>query len=292
MYRPTTSANSSASSSLPYERHPTYYLPDGSICLLLQKDCILYRVFSSVLMRASGTFETLLSLKAEDPEEGKKDSNPIVLPGIERREFDFLMAYMIDNEFPEANEEGLIALLNLTTFFEMDRHKARVKAAILRLTEFRPGLQYHLGIKNAIPEWTEAGFRRLVAAPLDTVTWTDIERMGLEAFTSVVRTKHEIDKHRRLVAFWPPNPVFAPSCSINMRCEISWKREWWGVVAKHLLHPEDGLAGAELVEALQGAEVVGMCYACKDLTVASVSESGVLTREDVLIADVIRDMLP
>lgn len=57
---------------------------------------VLYRVFQSVLQRASGCFDTMLSLKAEDPLEGKDDQHPIVIPCVSQHDFDYLMAYIID----------------------------------------------------------------------------------------------------------------------------------------------------------------------------------------------------
>lgn len=178
----------------------------------------------------------------------------------------------------------------------MGRHREKTIAAILRLTEFRPALQYHLGLKNSIPEWTATGFRGLMALPFESLAWADIERMGLVPFTTVIQTKHAIEQHHKRVAFWPAEPVLASTCDSSIRCAVRWRLDWWNKVAKHLLHPDPdaglSLQGGALVQALEDAEIDGMCLACKALTMEKVKRSGVLTTwEDTMVEDVIQRML-
>ena len=56
---------------------------------------VLYNLNRSYLELDSGLFQTMLSLRPEDALEGHSDTSPVVIPGINAREFDWFLDYQL-----------------------------------------------------------------------------------------------------------------------------------------------------------------------------------------------------
>lgn len=194
------------------------------------------------------------------------------------------------SRFSNTDEDALVALLNLATFFEIESARIHAFTLLPTLPSFRPALQLQLGIRNAIPEWVETGFRALVEKPLDTFTGTDIELLGSHLYVHITMTKYAIEEHRRGLAFIHPDPIHDISCLNELRCELAWKQEWWNGVAKHLLHPDAPATGPTILEELDSCTILDMNDTCKALTASWVRSSGVLTRDESIMEEAVRSL--
>lgn len=181
--------------------------------------------------------------------------------------------------------------MNLGHFFQYDAAQADARLALERLNTFRPSRKFVLGLRNNIKEWIKDGFRSLVALPYVELTWAeDIEPMGLHAYHAVVSTRFAIDAHRRLISYIPPPVQHDPTCTYDIGCNVGWKQEWRNKVAMHLMHPDEALTGAVVLNWLEDVEINDVHKPCKEATVRRLREDRVLTREEEIVAQTLREL--
>ncbi|TFK84418.1 hypothetical protein K466DRAFT_665180 [Polyporus arcularius HHB13444] len=265
------------------QHHPTYYFFDGNIVILLSASNMLYRLHRSYLVLDSGCFDTMLSVRPEDLQEGLSDSHPVVIPDITCEEFDWFLDFQIRHILP-TDEVALTALLRLGHFFQYEAAQRAAQEALDRLPTFSAVSKYVLGVRHGIQIWAHDGFKALVASTAVCLpTLEEVERMQLPLYHTLVDTRFRIDAHRRSIAYTIPPVQHASTCPDRLDCELGWKREWRYKVASHLMHPEDALPGHEVLALLGRVEINDVHPACKERMIQRIRQAGIMTHEDVIV---------
>ncbi|TFK53214.1 hypothetical protein OE88DRAFT_1734152 [Heliocybe sulcata] len=115
---------------------------------------------------------------------------------------------------------------------------------------------------------------KAIGDALDEITGNIAHLMGPNAFYILTQTHTHIKNHLTGLAFYPPDPIVSLQCWQPGKCSEGWVLYWWQSVTKHLLHPDSGMSGAEILEALEKVKIPGMCCSCQTENVDWVKESG------------------
>ncbi|KAF8435973.1 hypothetical protein L210DRAFT_3549710 [Boletus edulis BED1] len=126
------------------ERHPEYYFDDGMAHFLISEPTrqTLYRLYPGLLTLRSSVLKSLFSLPQpggqQSAREGTCDENPIVLHGIIRREFDYLLAFLSGGYAGEQHREEFL-ICTQPAFRDL---LSRPLSSISRAEACRMGLEY------------------------------------------------------------------------------------------------------------------------------------------------------
>ncbi|KAF8128142.1 hypothetical protein EV363DRAFT_1340831 [Boletus edulis] len=282
------------------ERHPEYYFDDGMAHFLISEPTrqTLYRLYPGLLTLRSSVLKSLFSLPQpggqQSAREGTCDENPIVLHGIIRREFDYLLAFLSGGYAGEQHrEEFLISVLKLSDFFEITHGSQYAITELSRLESFDASLKLQLGRQYRVDHWVEPAFRDLLSRPLSSISRAEACRMGLEYFYILAHTKSLVEGSCRSIAYTAPPHVQPPICTTPSRCEASWKEEWWNGIARQLLHPYDPSCGHEILAWLDDAEIPGLCAACKEATISELKDKqmDVLFQEEEVVNTAVMEIM-
>ncbi|KIJ63929.1 hypothetical protein HYDPIDRAFT_28830 [Hydnomerulius pinastri MD-312] len=280
-----------------HEEHPEYFLKDGTVYILIPERArqTLYRLYPGLLALRSSVFKSLFSLPRSEngkDAEGMCAENPIVLYGIVRREFDYLLDYLFGG-YPgeEYREEFLISVLKLSTFFEITHGSEYAVTELTRLSPFDPALQLQLGRQYRVDHWVEPAFRILMSKPLSAFTSLDATRMGLQYFHILAQTKALIEDERRAIAYTEFPLVNHWTCTTPLHCAATWRDEWWNGIVRQLFHPDAPLPLREILVVLEDVEIPGVCAACQRGTVSKLKESGVFLREEDMICTAVQQIM-
>ncbi|KAJ7916414.1 hypothetical protein B0H13DRAFT_1551135, partial [Mycena leptocephala] len=255
-------------------QHPEYYFPDGSA--IFQQPGLLYKLHSSVLGSRSGVFSTMFSLPRgpnTDPRvrnEGSSDSDPIKLPyTVSQLHFDNLLCYLYKGPTMHPKTDAfLVSVLNLSTFFEIDDGVAHaVQAFEMKGRDFDPVLQFELARRYRVDHWIKPAFERLMELPMTDLDMVLIDRLGQAGYSWLVKTKANIDKHRKQFTFGTPVIQNDPDCKVSAYCGAAWYREWNTKVPKLVHHPEAHVSLINVLKQLANTEITGLCNACQKRTV-------------------------
>lgn len=104
--------------------------------------------------------------------------------------------------------------------------------------------------------------------------------MGPDAFYILSQAHTAIRDHLNILAFYPSDPIESVRCFRPGRCTEAWISQWWQGVAKHLLHPDSGKSGREILGMLEEVSIPGMCRNCQKENVDWVKQTGVMTKAD------------
>lgn len=109
--------------------------------------------------------------------------------------------------------------------------------------------QLQLGLAYTITHWIRPAIQTTMTRQLSSFTLTEIEEIGIVAYSSITRGKELIERERKLLAAYPPirtDAVHDPGNVVEKRagcyirdCNEVWKELWWWHVARRLLHPVD-----------------------------------------------------
>ncbi len=183
-----------------------------------------------------------------------------------------------------------MAVLKLSTFFVIEDGRDFATRHLPQLSSFRPSLQIQLARNYRIDHWLEPAFRQLLSVPLQRLSETEADEIGFFVYRLVTITKAKIDDHRRILAFSPAEVINSVNCKTPERCGNAWRHEWWGSLAKQLLHPEVPLGGQELADQLYKAKLEHMCNGCFRLTMQSMREHNALRREAVFANEAVTEL--
>ncbi|KZT30297.1 hypothetical protein NEOLEDRAFT_1054748 [Neolentinus lepideus HHB14362 ss-1] len=273
--------------------HKQFYYKDGSFRVQLGN--ILYNLHLSLLADRSLVFRNMLTMPLPEGmvAEGQSDENPMVLhPSIQPEEFDILMDYFFKGRntgIPSLHY--LTVLLKLSTMWEIEDGRDYVIDMFPKRPDFTPALQFHLGYTYHITTWVEPAFRKLLAMPFSKITEEIAHLMGPDAFYILSQTHTRIKTHHSILAFYPSDPIHSIECLRSGKCEQAWATEWWQGVAKHLLHPDLGKTGGEILEMLESVRIPGMCIDCQRANMEWVKDTGVMTRADDFIEEAVAQIV-
>ena len=203
------------------------------------------------------------------------------------RLLELLPSWFLINSSRSQVEATLRSLLRMAVFFEMDDMGDYAFNTLGSLPGLSPVVQLEVGLLHDIEEWIHAGFRRLVIqVPIQRLQLADFDVVGLRVFFVLAQTQADVELYRRQVCYGVPKMVYSARCPFNAGCRISWKQEWWGGFAKHLLNP-DPLVPRQtpqgLLTKLFDVDISYLCTECKKLTIQAALDHPACNGEDQII---------
>jgi hypothetical protein len=181
-------------------------------------------------------------------------------------------------------DDFLISVLKLSTFFQIQDGIAHaVQEFELKGRGFDPALQFELARRYRIDHWIEPAFHRLMEIPLTDLDMPLMDQMGHPGFFWLVKTKAEVEKHRKQFTFDTPTIVNDPGCDTPAVCGLVWSREWNTDVPKIVHHPDVQTSLVDLLNSLRDTEITGLCDACRKRTVSWIWGTGYATVEGDLV---------
>ncbi|EPQ57570.1 hypothetical protein GLOTRDRAFT_127923 [Gloeophyllum trabeum ATCC 11539] len=234
-----------------------------------------------------------LPTPAHGVQDGQSDDQPLVLPScINEKEVDHIFRYLFKGWSNEnASEEELIAILKLSHMWEItDAHNYAIQM-LNKSTVSNPALRFHLGCTYQVYDWIEPAFRELMSMPVHAITRPMAHLIGPNAFYAIANTHAQIAEHRLVLAFYPSPYIEDVSCFTSEQCRQAWTTQWWQGLAKHLLHPDAGRNGRQILDMLETVRIPGMCQGCQDLNVSWVKQREALTRDEEMFEETIADIV-
>jgi len=283
------------SACIPRERHPEYYFADGTVHFLILETTqhTLYKLYPGLLSLRSPVLQTLLSLPRQSGStEGTCDGNPIILYGVDRRDFDYLLTFLSGGYAGEENhQEYLISVLKMSAFFDIREGFQYAVAELNRLTPLSPAHKLQLGRQYRVDQWITPAFQDLMSRPLSSITRVEASQMGLDFFYLLAHTKTKIEENYRAIAFTEPSFMPSVDCEAPAQCTVIWKDEWWNGIARHLLHPEVPTRGEDIIALVDETDIPGICTNCKEMLVLKIRQSPALRYENRMLVDALRDAM-
>ncbi|EPQ54932.1 hypothetical protein GLOTRDRAFT_94304 [Gloeophyllum trabeum ATCC 11539] len=158
-------------------------------------------------------------------------------------------------------------------------------------TVSNPALRFHLGCTYQVYGWIEPAFCELMSTPVHAITRPMAHLIGPNAFYAIANTHAQIAEHRLVLAFYPSPYIEDVSCFTSEQCRQAWTTQWWQGLAKHLLHPDAGRNGRQILDMLETVRIPGMCQGCQDLNVSWVKQREALTRDEEMFEETIADIV-
>jgi hypothetical protein len=172
--------------------------------------------------------------------------------------------------------ERLIAILKLSTFYDIEDGRDYAIINLDACSDLRPATRLHLARNYRVGQWIYPGFQQLVSVPVLSLTRQDIEAIQTQTFIVLVKTKARVDCHRLTCAVKAPPVVHGDGCIGQEDCERAWQNAWWGEagrpgVAIALIHPDLALSGREILKKLNNLQLTWhMDVSCQALTISKV----------------------
>jgi hypothetical protein len=188
-------------------------------------------------------------------------------------------------------EDFIVSVLEVSNFLDIPDGKEWAIKELPGLATFSPILQLELAWKYRIDQWIEPAFRALMNIALQDINIDEAARIGLPFYNILVRTKFQIEDHRRTIAFVAPTVNKHFMCDTPSMCPHAWAAEWWNGLARQLLHPDTPLTGCQVSDGLDSVQIPGMCSSCQDRTISWVKMTGVLTREENLVDEAVQELM-
>jgi hypothetical protein len=179
----------------------------------------------------------------------------------------------------------------MSVFLEIDDGREWAVEHLPRHPDFTPSLQIYLARLYGIDHWVEPAFRQLMSTPTTDLSTLDAERIGLAYYHILIKTKAQIDQHRRSVAFSAPDAVNDPFCVTAAACTVSWISEWWRGLAPQLLHPDAALTEQEILSCFDQVMIPGMCDSCQAMSIDWVKAREVFMQEEKIMAEAVKEVM-
>ncbi|KAJ7883185.1 hypothetical protein B0H14DRAFT_3750143 [Mycena olivaceomarginata] len=266
--------------------HPQYYFSDGSAIFQLCPDGqpgLLYKLHASVLGFRSAIFKTVFSLPRgpnvhpDIRTEGASDSKPyqVAVDAQSARLRPLIVLYLLGTNYASETDDFLISVLKLSTFFQIQDGIAHaVQEFELKGRGFDPTLQFELARRYRIDHWIEPAFHRLMEIPLTDLDMPLMTRWGIPGFFWLVKTKAEVEKHRK--QFLSTHPQSSMTRAAIHRLSAVW----YGLIVHH---PNVQTSLVDLLNSLRDTEITGLCDGCRKRTVSWIWGTGYATVEGDLV---------
>ncbi|KAF8632432.1 hypothetical protein AX15_001876 [Amanita polypyramis BW_CC] len=177
-------------------RNEEYYLED----IIFQVEDQLFKVHRHMFVQLSVVFRDMFTIPVPGGVEadGSSDKQPLVLEGIEKKDFVLLLRCLYPLNFQGDLESSFSleewrSVLKLAALYEMDKIKAFAVKKMTPLLTGSPSLQIHLAKVYDIKEWLAPGLVRLVnhVRPLDE---EDVKLIGLSDALKVCSLRDKITR--------------------------------------------------------------------------------------------------
>ncbi|KAJ7912801.1 hypothetical protein B0H13DRAFT_2327014 [Mycena leptocephala] len=198
-----------------------YFYKDGSVYIKPHNSSVIYCVWGSCLAKFSEFFNDLLSLANPNPTispsggsgadckmekkpvetarkkaeesggDGKSEGSPLWTQPTEAA-----FEVFLECVFSELGQDVLktrpvafwVIALEMADFFGAPLVTRSAKRGLSACKDFDPILRLQLAIRYAITEWINPAFRRLIYAPLSSLTSAQIEQLGFHAYVILAKT--------------------------------------------------------------------------------------------------------
>ena len=158
--------------------------------------------------------------------------------------------------------------------------------------DFTPAIQIQLSRQYDIQDWVDPAFRDLIQRPLNQITVSDAEHMGVVAYHKLVQVKCKLAEHKVGLAFNPPDVHHSFSCRDENACSRLWEWFWWGGYAKQLLHPDTKKTPAAIMLELDPTKgpIAHMNRRCLENTMEGVWEENPFNDEQEFVDEASNDL--
>jgi hypothetical protein len=137
-----------------------------------------------------------------------------------------------------------------------------------------PSRKIQLAIEYSLTDFVYPAVVQLVDKPLRDFTEYEIEQLGSKVYHIITKAKEAIEKEARLVAAFPPPFVATASpptseCPNHQQCISIWKKVWWNVIARSILHPfrPTSISARSMNDLILATEFPGMMPNCKSTVI-------------------------
>ncbi|KAF8910872.1 hypothetical protein CPB85DRAFT_1221146 [Mucidula mucida] len=185
----------------PSHRHPRFYFPDGNVIFFVEG--WLYNVHRYYFQRDSTIFEAMFSLPCPDGHtpEGQTDEDPIILEGIEAKDFDRLLSILYPKNFRTCEietKEEWISVLSLATRWDFTSIR---ELALSRLhpnsftasaqLNLSPADRIVLGLRFDVSEWLLPAYSELCMRT-EALTLEEGEILGMQNVINIAQARQAI----------------------------------------------------------------------------------------------------
>ncbi|PCH39645.1 hypothetical protein WOLCODRAFT_168147 [Wolfiporia cocos MD-104 SS10] len=291
-----------------------FYFEDGNVHFRIKNT--VYKLYRSRLIQKSPVLRTMLSLpttahlaesaSGQDLEDGSSDERAFRLDRWGRQvtttEFDHLLSFIHPDYDPHTpvSLTRLVDALKQSHYFDIIDIKEMVTLQLNGRPDLKPALRLFLARTCLIYDWIEPAIRQILQDPFDTLTFGDVELIGLPALHPIECARAQILRHRGRCAVVAPRPMHSPIWCLpdRSRCEDAWLDAWWGGfnrqgIALALLHPDHPVPGSTIIQRLPQLDTGAMSERCRELTLQELcgtedQRSKLLKEEDIIEATVVK----
>ncbi|KAL0946062.1 hypothetical protein HGRIS_012335 [Hohenbuehelia grisea] len=232
--------------AVPVVKRSEEFWIEGPGTAVFKVENTLYRLSKVSLMDQSVAFFNMFSLPESESPEGTSADYPIVLQGINAKEWeDMLVSCVVIRWSPKPRPpEYWINILKLASLYQIPHMviKASYKLPAYNDEVLPPAKRLFLARAYNVPDLVDTGFKSLchINQPLSLMTNDDIESIGFRAMVILAQTKEKIELLRKKVAITPPdygNAGHVTECKARQDCWRAWKSAWWDLFGRSINQP-------------------------------------------------------
>ncbi|KAJ7633056.1 hypothetical protein FB45DRAFT_1019219 [Roridomyces roridus] len=229
-------------------QHADHWYADGSLVLRVNKS--LYKVHEGVLTRlAPNFFGGILSIpdgkEPGDPTREGTELFPLLLEGVDIQRFEDFLAWnyhsvpktVLDDPFQK--RRFFMNLLAISDMWQIDTGRDTAITELEKMA-LSPVERLELAVKYSVPHWVDEAVKDIFAAKVTSLKDEDIARLDCKVYSVLVKGAFMIETEIRRTAQVEPATERDPDwrCMDHAKCCATWKRVWWEVIGRKLLHPD------------------------------------------------------
>ncbi|KAJ7620447.1 hypothetical protein FB45DRAFT_1094626 [Roridomyces roridus] len=263
-----------------YARHPRYWEEETRSFVFAVQDTI-YRFPVALLTMLSPPLSGIFSIpppppnQKAGPPEGTEE-NPVVIPGVTKKQVDDFLSYFLKAELPLApietldpkrQEEVAHNLLTVGSLWEVQPAR---ESGIKLFESLNLGPIRILGLARefGLHEWIEKAVLQLIPM-VGKLTVDDALALGALTLSILVQAQHQIQLERANIAYTAPTlrpriQVPLGDCVDHKLCVRSVDQNWWLVVGRKILHPERPIELRDITTLLETTPFPGMSVRCQE----------------------------
>ncbi|KIJ13076.1 hypothetical protein PAXINDRAFT_117517 [Paxillus involutus ATCC 200175] len=201
--------------------------------------------------------------------EGKNDSNPILLPELSTSTFDLFVEHHFGYPRPggKYTNEELEKFIVFCDKYQCPQTKVFVAHRLDATSwRFHPAQLMGFAVTYNIPGLFQIAFQKLTEIPITQLTREHRGMMGPEVFTRLVYAKAILDEHCRIVAAEEPRILtHADDCCDPASCEEDWHSVWWNGMGRFLLDGRNPQPYGEAIKRFKEMHFGRVGEGCKEV---------------------------
>ncbi|KAJ6477788.1 hypothetical protein C8R45DRAFT_1102070 [Mycena sanguinolenta] len=233
-----------------WQKNLSYWFADGSIVIRIEG--VLHKIHISLLMKLSPNMSQILNIPASG-EEGT-ERFPLHLVGIVLQEFEDFLLWVYRTEWSPMidlaeRERVFTNLLKVSSLFDIDVGKNYAKTHLESLY-LLPSRRIELARQYSIHEWVKGAVEEIFRKKLVDLSDLDIARIGAKVYSILAKGMERMDIEMRRTANVEPPMTTDPdwTCTKHTVCIATWKRLWWDKIGRKLLHPDNPIKTAQILD--------------------------------------------